>query len=133
MSRAPHPFPPDSESRFPWEKACYALLAGIGLVLLAAWKNDFFEVMSGLMMGVFFLWQVVRGLIIKRYFWHIAEEKVSFWSLLVALLLALLFYWICCKGTKHTELPNSTCILPFLCLTITDKMIRPVWKTFIKL
>ncbi len=97
MSRMPHPFPPDSESRFPWEKACYALLACIGLVLLAAWKNDFFEVMSGLMMGVFFLWQVVRGLIIKRYFWHIAEEKVSFWSLLVALLLALLFYWICRK------------------------------------
>ena len=60
--------PEEKKGGFPWEKGCYALLAGIGLVLLAAWKHDIFEVMSGLMMGVFFLWQVVRGLVIKRYF-----------------------------------------------------------------
>lgn len=73
------------------------LLLGIALVLLASWMNDIFEVMSGLMMGIFFLWQVVRGLIIKRYYWHIAEEKVSFWSLLVGLLLAIGFYFLCKK------------------------------------
>ncbi len=91
MKRPPEP---DTPSRL-WEQGCYALLAGIGLVLLAAWKHDIFELMSGLMMGLFFLWQVVRGLVIKRYFWHIAEEKVSFWCLLTAFLLALLFYHLC--------------------------------------
>ncbi|MBQ6942094.1 MAG: hypothetical protein IJN29_13190 [Akkermansia sp.] len=95
MSHPEFRLPDEKKGGFPWEPGCYALLAGIGLVLLAAWKHDIFEVMSGLMMGIFFLWQVVRGLIIKRHFWHIAEEKVSFWSLLCALLLALLFFWLC--------------------------------------
>ncbi len=90
-------FQDDEKSFFPWEKGCYVLLLGIALVLLASWMNDIFEVMSGLMMGIFFLWQVVRGLIIKRYYWHIAEEKVSFWSLLVGLLLAIGFYLLCKK------------------------------------
>ena len=43
-------------------KGCYVLLVCIAMVLLASWRHDIFEVMSGLMMGVFFLWQVVRGL-----------------------------------------------------------------------
>lgn len=87
----------EQESRFPWEKGCYVLLLCIALVLLAAWKNDIFEVMSSLMMGVYFLWMVVRGLIIKRYYWHISEEKVSFWSLFAGLLLAIGFYLLCHK------------------------------------
>lgn len=97
MSKPEFKFPGEQDElhRARWEKGCYAMLAGIALVLLAAWLHDIFEVMSGLMMGLFFLWQVIRGLIIKRHFWHIAEEKVSFWALAVALLLALLFYRIC--------------------------------------
>ena len=82
----------DDSPKFPYEKACYALLLGIGLVLLTAWRQDKLEVMSALLMGLFFLWQVVRGLIIKRYFWRIADEKVSFWSLLCALLIAIAFH-----------------------------------------
>lgn len=98
MSKDRFRFPPDEEpGRFPWEKACYVLLAGIGVVLLVAWQRDIFEVMSGLMMGLFFLWQVVRGLIIKRYYWHIAEEKVSFWALLFGLVAAVCFYLLCRK------------------------------------
>ena len=89
--------PEEDENRFPWEKGCYVLLVCIAMVLLASCRHDIFEVMSGLMMGVFFLWQVIRGLIIKRYFWQIADDKVSFWSLFVGLLLALLFYWLCKK------------------------------------
>lgn len=85
----------DARRRARWEKGCYALLVGIALVLFAAWLHDIFEVMSGLMMGIFFLYQVVRGLIIKRYYWHIAEEKVSFWALAAGLVLAITFYLLC--------------------------------------
>ena len=92
MKQPHHHLPEEPENAFPWEKGCYVLLLGIGLVMLAAWLHDIIEVMSGLMMGVFFLWQVIRGLIIKRYYWHIPEEKVSFWSLAVGLLLAVGFF-----------------------------------------
>lgn len=95
MSTPRHPLPGDSPNGFPWEKGCYALLLGIGLVMLAAWLHDIFEVMSGLMMGVFFLWTVIRGLVIKRYYWHIPEEKVCFWSLALGLALAVGFYALC--------------------------------------
>lgn len=85
----------DSRSRQLWEKGCYVLLLGIGLVLLAAWLHDIFEVISGLMMGLFFIWQVVRGLIIKRYYWHLCDEKVHFWSLFIGLLAGVGFYFLC--------------------------------------
>ena len=81
-----------------WERGCYVLLAGIGLVMLAGWLHGCFEALSGLMFGFFIVWQVVRGLVIKRHFWHIAEEKVSFWSLAVALVVALGCYWLCQRG-----------------------------------
>lgn len=87
--------PSDSPSSFPYEKGCYVLLAGILFILFASWLKDCFEILSGLMMGIFFLWQVIRGLIIKRHFWHIPDEKVSFYSLLIALILATTFYFIC--------------------------------------
>lgn len=80
-----------------WERVCYVLLVGIGLVLFASWLDGSFEVVSGLMFGFFIMWQVVRGLVIKRYFWHIPEEKVSFWSLLLAFFTALLCYYLCHK------------------------------------
>lgn len=89
--------PEEDENRFPWEKGCYVLLVGIAMVMLAAWRHDIFEVMSGFMMGLFFLWQVIRGLVIKRYFWQIADDKVSFWSLFVGLILAIGFYLLCRK------------------------------------
>lgn len=87
----------EDESIVMWERGCYALLVGVGLVLLVAWLDECFEVVSGLMFGFFIIWQVLRGLVIKRYFWHIAEEKVSFWSLVVALAVALLSYYLCQK------------------------------------
>lgn len=89
----------EKTSSFPWDKGCYVLLGVIGLLLLAAWLHGFFEVMSGLMFAFFILWQVVRGLIIKRHFWHIAEEKVSFWSLACGVLVAVMCYALC-QGPK---------------------------------
>lgn len=84
-----------TESRFPYEKASYVLLGGIVFILFASWLKDCLEVLSGLMMGIFFLWQVIRGLIIKRYYWHFPDEKVAFYSLLIALAIATSFYFIC--------------------------------------
>ena len=40
------------------------------------------------MFGLLIIWQVINGLIIKRRFWHIPEEKVTFWALLAALALS---------------------------------------------
>lgn len=106
MSPLPPRFPDDDPgSRRAWDKGCYVLLAAIGLVMLAAWLHDIFEVMSGLMMGVFFLWQVIRGLVIKRYYWYIAEEKVSFWGLLGGLVISLIFYWLC-RGNFSVGAPS---------------------------
>ncbi len=67
----------EKKSGLLWERACYVLLVGIGLVMLAGWLHDCFEALSALMFGFFIVWQVVRGLIIKRHFWHIPEEKVG--------------------------------------------------------
>ncbi len=108
MSKLPHRFPDDEPGgRMPWEKGCYVLLAGIGVVMLAAWLRDIFEVMSGLMLGVFFLWQVIRGLVIRRYFWYIAEEKVSFWGLLGGFVICLAFYWLCRENPSAGSFPRG--------------------------
>ncbi len=83
-----------------WEVGCYILVAGIALVFFAAWLHECAEAVGGLMFGFFVIWQVVRGLIIKRYYWHIAEEKVSFWGVLAGFLVSLLCYWLCQGGAK---------------------------------
>ena len=88
----------EKKSGWLWERGCYVLLLAIGLVMLAGWLHDCFEALSALMFGFFIVWQVVRGLVIKRYFWFIPEEKVSFWSLAVAFVVALLCFWICSQG-----------------------------------
>lgn len=95
----------EKTSAFPWEKGCYVLLLLIGLMLLASWLHGFFEVMSGLMFAFFILWQVVRGLIIKRHFWHIAEEKVSFWSLVCGVLVAVMCYALCQPHNDEVSAP----------------------------
>ena len=94
-------------STFPWEKGCYVLLAVIVLVLLFAWLQGFFEVMSGLMFAFFILWQVVRGLVIKRHFWLIAEEKVSFWSLACGVLVVVLSYALCLDAKNEASAPSN--------------------------
>ena len=76
-------------SKFPYNKACIVLAMGLALILLGAHLHDCLEVLSSFMFGLLIIWQVINGLIIKRKFWHIPEEKTTFWALIVAVLLSL--------------------------------------------
>jgi len=80
---------------FPYEQACIALFVCLLLLMLAAFLQGVMEAMGAFMFAVFILWQVVRGLVIKRYFWQIPDEKVSFWSLLAALALGGGMLFLC--------------------------------------
>jgi hypothetical protein len=93
---------PDSESKFPYNTACIALAVGLALMLLAAYLHNCAEVMGSFMFALMIVWQVVRGLIIKRYFWHIADEKTTFWALIAAILLSGAMLWLCLSNASQT-------------------------------
>ena len=86
---------PDSESKFPYNTACIALAIALALLLFAAYLHNCAEAMGSFMFALMIVWQVVRGLVIKRYFWHIADEKTTFWALIAALLLSGAMLWLC--------------------------------------
>lgn len=76
---------PQPQSRFPYNKGCIALSMGLALTLWAAYLRGCAEVMGSFMFGLLIVWQVINGLILKRKYWHIPEEKTTFWALLMAL------------------------------------------------
>lgn len=84
---------------FPYGEGCVALFAALLLLMLAAYLWDLAEVMGSFMFALLVLWQDVRGLVIKRWFWRLPDEKVAFWSLLVALALGGGFFWLCLRGS----------------------------------
>lgn len=90
------------ESRFPYNKACIVLAIGLALILWAAYLHGCIEVMGSFMFGLLIIWQVINGLIIKRKYWHIPEEKVTFWALLTALPIAGGMLLLCLRNTVDT-------------------------------
>ena len=78
------------------------LAMGLALILLGAHLHDCLEVLSSFMFGLLIIWQVINGLIIKRKFWHIPEEKTTFWALIVAVLLSLGMLLLCLANTPGT-------------------------------
>ena len=76
---------PQPQSRFPYNKGCIVLSMGLALTLWAAYLRGCAEVMGSFMFGLLIVWQVINGLILKRKYWHIPEEKTTFWALLMAL------------------------------------------------
>ena len=51
--------------------------------------------MGSFMFGLLIIWQVINGLIIKRRYWHIPDDKVTFWALLAATALAGSMRYLC--------------------------------------
>ena len=86
---------PPADSKFPCNQACIALALGIALILWGAYLHGCIEVMGSFMFGLLILWQVINGLVIKRRYWHIPEEKVTFWALFVAVALAGAMLHLC--------------------------------------
>lgn len=80
---------PPSPSRFPYNKGCIVLSLGLALTLWAAYLRGCMEVMGSFMFALLILWQVINGLILKRRYWHIPEEKTTFWALLIALIISI--------------------------------------------
>ena len=72
---------------------------GIALILWGAYLHGCIELMSAFMFGLLIIWQVINGLIIKRRFWHIPEEKVTFWALIAALALSGGMLYLCMQNT----------------------------------
>lgn len=89
-----------SKDRFPYGQGCVALFVCLLLLLFAAYLQDMAEVMGSFLFALFIIWQVIRGLIVKRYFWQVPEEKVSFWALLAALLLGCGMLWLCLQQAR---------------------------------
>lgn len=76
---------PQPQSRFPYNKGCIVLSMGLALTLWGAYLRGHAEVMGSFMFGLLIVWQVINGLILKRRYWHIPEEKTTFWALIIAL------------------------------------------------
>lgn len=89
---------PPKDSKFPYNQACIALALGIALILWGAYLHGCIELMGSFMFGLLILWQVINGLVIKRHFWHIPEDRATFWALLVALLLGGGMLYLCLDG-----------------------------------
>lgn len=86
---------PDKESKFPYNTACIALTVALALEMLASYLHNCAELMGSFMFGLLIIWQVVRGLILKRHYWHIPDEKTTFWALIIALILGGAMLWLC--------------------------------------
>lgn len=86
---------PPAESRFPYNKACITLAMCLALIAWAAYLHGCIEVMGSFMFALLILWQVINGLVIKRRFWHIPEEKTTFWALVIALIICGLMLYLC--------------------------------------
>ena len=86
---------PPQDSKFPYNQACIAMAWGIALILWGAYLHGCIEVMGSFMFGLLILWQVINGLVIKRHFWHIPEDRITFWALLIALLLGGGMLYLC--------------------------------------
>ena len=86
---------PPEDSKFPYNQACIALALGIALILWGAYLHGCIEVMGSFMFGLLIIWQVINGLVIKRRYWHIPDDKVTFWALLAATALAGGMLYLC--------------------------------------
>jgi len=86
---------PPEDSKFPYNQACVAAAVGIALLMWGAYLHNCIEIMGGFMFGLLIIWQVINGLIIKRHYWHIPEEKVTFWALITALALGGGMLYLC--------------------------------------
>lgn len=68
--------------------------ASVGLFLLLcflmwpAYLYGHTEILGSFYFGLLILYRVIDGLVIKRRFWHIADEKISLCALLIAFLLS---------------------------------------------
>lgn len=89
-----------SKDWFPYGRGCVALFVCLLLLLFAAYLQDVAEVMGSFLFALFIVWQVVRGLVIKRYFWQVPEEKTTFWALLATLLAAGGLLWLCLQQAR---------------------------------
>ena len=78
------------------------LAVGLALILLSAHLHECLEVLSNFMFGLLIIWQVINGLIIKRKYWHIPEEKTTFWALVVAVLLSVGMLLLCLSNPPGT-------------------------------
>lgn len=95
---------PPADSKFPYNQACIALAVCMALILWLAYLRGCIEVMGSFMFGLLILWQVINGLVIKRHYWHIPEEKVTFWALIGALALAGAMLALCLNNNTESSL-----------------------------
>lgn len=95
---------PPADSKFPYNQACIALAVGLALILWFAYLRGCIEVMGSFMFGILILWQVINGLVMKRHYWHIPEEKVTFWALIGALVLAAGMLALCLQNITTPSL-----------------------------
>lgn len=67
-----------------YNQASTALFLLLVFLLWPAYHYGCAEIMGSFYFGLLILYRVIVGLVIKRHFWQIADEKISFYSLLTA-------------------------------------------------
>lgn len=67
-----------------YNQASTALFLLLAFLLWPAYRYSCAEIMGSFYFGLLILYRVIVGLVIKRHFWQIADEKISFYSLLIA-------------------------------------------------
>lgn len=71
-----------------YNQASTALFLLLAFLMWPAYVYDKVEIMGSFYFALLILYRVIVGLIIKRHFWQIADEKISFYSLLIAIILS---------------------------------------------
>ncbi len=71
-----------------YNQASTALFLLLAFLLWPAHRHGCAGIMGSFYFGLLILYRVIVGLVIKRYFWQIADEKISFYSLLIAFILS---------------------------------------------
>lgn len=74
-----------------YSQAGTGLFVLLVLLMFVAYLYSVTEAMGAFYFGLLIIHRVIMGLVIKRRFWHWADEKVSFYSLLTAFALSAAF------------------------------------------
>lgn len=71
-----------------YNQASTALFLLLAFLMWPAYRYGCAEIMGSFYFGLLILYRVIVGLVIKRHFWQIADEKISFCALLTAFILS---------------------------------------------
>ncbi len=86
-----------------YNRACIGIFSAGAVALLVSWRLEVAEMAGSLIFVLLVLYRIIKPPLMRRFFPRTHEEKVSFWMLLICLII-LYTVLILCARQRHDEL-----------------------------